>query len=200
MGSSAAAPARAVCARARTAPTPARWRTPSGTVTVVGSPSASVGPSCHRVRRPCPCSRKLAPAGRLATPHAGHLFGRTSSGDGSFASHHLTSSPLCTIRLWLRSLTGIYPGPRWGRCFSTGPHHYFWRRDQGPAPRPLPTGRAIHHAPRPSPSALPDGLPIAQPARRHHEPGALSPSVSNQLAREQLWAGAFTGLGMAFHG
>jgi hypothetical protein len=86
------------------------------TVGAAGAPSGSVGPSVHRSRNPCPCSRRLAPAGRLATPHAGHRCGRTSSGDGGRASHPLTSSALCTIRVGLRSPSGIHPGPRWGRC------------------------------------------------------------------------------------
>jgi hypothetical protein len=119
------------------------------TVNASGFPAGSCGPKIHRVRKPCPCNRKLAPAGRLATSHAGHRFGRTSSGDGGFASHLLTSSSLCTIRVGLRSLSGeIYPGPRWGRCWLTGPHHYFSRQDH-PAPPPPPSGpRTTSRPPR----------------------------------------------------
>lgn len=119
------------------------------TVCASGFPVGSCGPKIHRARKPCPCNRKLAPAGRLATSHAGHRFGRTSSGDGGFASHLLTSSSLCTIRVGLRSLSGeIYPGPRWGRCWLTGPHHYFRGRTIQPR-RPLLSGaRTTSRPPR----------------------------------------------------
>jgi hypothetical protein len=103
-----------------------------------------------------------------------HRRGRTSSGDGGFAIHPLTSSALCTIRVGLRSPSGIQPGPRWGRCCSTGPHHYFRRRDHpGPAP-PSVRSRVLHHDPRLEESPLPAGLPIASRARCHHPAGAVT--------------------------
>ena len=161
-----------------TAPQGTQRKRRHATVRAAALPRASVGPSIHRVRRPCPCSRKLAPAGRLATWQAGHCRGRTSSGDGGLASHLLTSRSLCTIRLGLRSPSGIQPGPRWGRCSSTGPHHYFWSRDH-PGPRPPPSAAAHYITPAARLQApLADGPAISFRAPGHHEAGPPTPPSS----------------------
>ena len=73
-----------------------------------------------------------------------HRCGRTSSGDGGCASHPLTSNALCTIRVGLRSPSGIYPGPRWGRCWKHRSPSLFSGAETIPAPRPPPS-EAAHY-------------------------------------------------------
>jgi hypothetical protein len=150
-----------------------------GTVSAAGVPPASVGPSIHRVRSPCPCSRKLAPAGRLAAWHPGHCFGRTSSGDGGLASHLLTSSSLCTIRLGPRSLSAIQPGATMGTVLQAPVPITISGAETIPAPRPPPSA-AAHYITAAGRLQAPvaDGAPIASRARRHQEVGALTPPSS----------------------
>lgn len=85
----------------RTAPQGWHWyrrnRIPSSTA---AAPSSG-GPHWCRSRRPWPWRASLPPLGRLATPQAGHWPGRASSTVGGRASHPLTSSPTCTIRVLL---------------------------------------------------------------------------------------------------
>lgn len=69
---------------------------------VTGFSPGAPGPRSCRPRRPCPWSATLPPVGRLATPQFGHWAGRTSSGDGSFSNHPLTSSSLRTTPRMLR--------------------------------------------------------------------------------------------------
>jgi hypothetical protein len=162
-----------------TAPQGTHRKRRHGTVSVAGVPPASVGPSIHRVRSPCPCSRKLAPAGRLAAWHPGHCFGRTSSGDGGLASHLLTSSSLCTIRLGPRSLSAIQPGATMGTVLRAPVPITISGAETIPAPRPPPSA-AAHYITVASQLQAPvaDGAPIATRARRHQEVGALTPPSS----------------------
>src|SRR5205814_132522 len=154
-----------------------------GTVSVAGVPPASVGPSIHRVRSPCPCSRKLAPAGRLAAWHPGHCFGRTSSGDGGLASHLLTSSSLCTIRLGPRSLSAIQPGATMGTVLRAPVPITISGAETIPAPRPPPSAAAhyITAAGRlQAPSLMARPSPLVRPAIRK---SARSPRLPQQSAR-----------------
>ena len=196
-------------ARSRTGPGPGRWRRPSttdaavspggttsttapqgtnwkrrqDTVSAAGVPPASVGPSIHRVRSPCPCSRKLAPAGRLAAWHPGHCFGRTSSGDGGLASHRLTSSSLCTIRLGPRSLSAIQPGATMGTVLRAPVPITISGAETIPAPRPPPSAAAhyITAAGRlQAPSLMARPSPLVRPAIRK---SARSPRLPQQSAR-----------------